>query len=47
MLYAEDTLLAMAGLGFVDRVDEDMYQANEVTKHIEATPSAKHGSLLL
>ncbi|GFN13694.1 putative O-methyltransferase [Aspergillus tubingensis] len=42
----QDTLLAMAGLGFVDRVDEDMYQANEVTKHIEATPSAKHGSLL-
>ncbi|GLA62040.1 hypothetical protein AtubIFM54640_002577 [Aspergillus tubingensis] len=46
MLTAEDTLLAMAGLGFVDRVDEDMYQANKVTKHIEATPSAKHGSLL-
>ncbi|RAK90755.1 O-methyltransferase [Aspergillus costaricaensis CBS 115574] len=46
LVLIEDTLLAMAGLGFVNRVKEDMYQANEVTKHIEATPSAKHGSLL-
>ncbi|KAI2914666.1 hypothetical protein CBS147343_9019 [Aspergillus niger] len=46
LILIQDTLFAMAGLGFVNQVDEDMYQVNEVTKHIEATPSATHESLL-
>ncbi|RAK97344.1 putative O-methyltransferase [Aspergillus ibericus CBS 121593] len=41
-----DTLFAMACLGFIDQVDK-LYQANAITKHLEATPSALHGALHL
>ncbi|GLA40964.1 hypothetical protein AnigIFM63309_008805 [Aspergillus niger] len=34
----QDILLAMAGLVFVDRVDEDMYQANEVRSTLKRLP---------
>ncbi|GKZ82897.1 hypothetical protein AnigIFM56816_007723 [Aspergillus niger] len=38
VLNAEDILLAMAGLVFVDRVDEDMYQANEIRSTLKRLP---------
>ncbi|KAJ5761841.1 uncharacterized protein N7511_005223 [Penicillium nucicola] len=42
---AADTLYIMAGLGFVERVDEDRFNANAITKHMVAMPSAQHGAL--
>jgi hypothetical protein len=41
----QDTMFAMAGLGFVDLVDEDTYRVNAITKHIVEVPSAVHGML--
>ncbi|RAL07122.1 putative O-methyltransferase [Aspergillus homomorphus CBS 101889] len=41
----DDTLYAMAGLGFVDMTDEQVYYANEITKHLMHNPSAQHGAL--
>ena len=37
----------MAGLGLVERVDEDRFNANAITKHMVAMPSAQHGALHL
>ncbi|KAJ5768784.1 hypothetical protein N7520_003343 [Penicillium odoratum] len=42
---ASDTLYIMSGLGLVDRVDEDRYNANMVTQHMVDMPSAQHGAL--
>ncbi|KAJ6089300.1 hypothetical protein N7467_004516 [Penicillium canescens] len=42
---ASDTLYIMAGLGLVERVDEDRFNANAITKHMVAMPSAQHGAL--
>ncbi|QKX53927.1 uncharacterized protein TRUGW13939_01007 [Talaromyces rugulosus] len=40
-----DTLFAMAGLGLVDLVEDDVYEANEITRHMVQMPSAQHGAL--
>ncbi|KAJ5490619.1 O-methyltransferase family 2 [Penicillium expansum] len=40
-----DTLYIMAGLGLVERVDEDCFTANAITNHMVAMPSAQHGAL--
>ncbi|KAJ6088248.1 hypothetical protein N7486_009509 [Penicillium sp. IBT 16267x] len=42
---ASDTLYIMSGLGLVDRVDEDRFDANAVTRHMVDMPSAQHGAL--
>lgn len=42
-----DTMYAMAGLGFVDLIDEDTFRSNAITKHIGEVPSAIHGMLHL
>ncbi|KAJ6016667.1 hypothetical protein N7451_000046 [Penicillium sp. IBT 35674x] len=42
---ASDTLYIMSGLGLVDRVDEDRFNANAVTRHMVDMPSAQHGAL--
>ena len=44
---AADTLYIMSGLGLVDRVDEDRYNANAITRHMVDMPSAQHGALHL
>ncbi|PYH90942.1 hypothetical protein BO71DRAFT_62550 [Aspergillus ellipticus CBS 707.79] len=41
----DDAPFAMAGLGFVDMVDDGLYCANAITRHLEATPSSQHGAL--
>jgi hypothetical protein len=43
----DDTLFAMAGLGLVDLVDENLFSANSITQHMVNTPSAKHGAFHL
>lgn len=35
----------MAGLGFVERLDEDRFAANPITQHLVSMPSAQHGAL--
>ncbi|KAJ5587973.1 uncharacterized protein N7459_003738 [Penicillium hispanicum] len=40
-----DTLYIMAGLGLVDRVAEDRFNANAITRHMVDMPSAQHGAL--
>jgi hypothetical protein len=40
-------MFAMAGLGLVDLVDEDTYEANAVTKYMLEVPSSIHGMLHL
>ncbi|KAJ5549704.1 hypothetical protein N7461_004402 [Penicillium sp. DV-2018c] len=42
---ASDTLYIMSGLGLIDRVAEDCFTANAITKHMVAMPSAQHGAL--
>ncbi|KAJ9492405.1 hypothetical protein VN97_g802 [Penicillium thymicola] len=42
---ASDTLYIMAGLSLVERVAEDCFTANAITKHMVAMPSAQHGAL--
>jgi hypothetical protein len=37
----------MSGLGLVERVDEDTFAANAITRHMVAMPSAQHGALHL
>lgn len=37
----------MAGLGLVERVDEDRFNANAITKHMVDMPSAQHGAVHL
>jgi hypothetical protein len=37
----------MAGLGLVERVEEDRFNANAITRHMVAMPSAQHGALHL
>ncbi|KAJ6131002.1 hypothetical protein N7523_001462 [Penicillium sp. IBT 18751x] len=44
-LLAADTLYIMAGLGLLDRVDENVFQANAITRHMVAMPSAQHGAV--
>ncbi|KAJ5248628.1 hypothetical protein N7468_000079 [Penicillium chermesinum] len=44
-LLISDTLYIMSGLGLVDRVDEDRYNANAITRHMVDMPSAQHGAL--
>ncbi|KAJ5860682.1 uncharacterized protein N7529_007992 [Penicillium soppii] len=44
---ASDTLYIMSGLGLVERVAEDIFAANAITKHMVAMPSAQHGALHL
>jgi hypothetical protein len=38
---------AMAGLGLVDLIGEDINEANAITRHMVAVPSAIHGMLHL
>lgn len=40
-------MFAMAGLGFVDLVEEDTYQVNALTRHMVEVPSSIHGMLHL
>lgn len=40
-------MFAMAGLGFVDLMDEDAYTANAITRHINDVPSVIHGLIHL
>lgn len=42
-----DTLYIMAGLGLVERVDEDCFVANAITRHMVDMPSAQHGAVHL
>ncbi|KAJ5129165.1 uncharacterized protein N7515_005204 [Penicillium bovifimosum] len=42
---ASDTLYIMSGLGLIERVAEDSFTANAITKHMVAMPSAQHGAL--
>lgn len=42
-----DTLYIMAGLGLVERVDEDRFNANAITHHMVDMPSAQHGAVHL
>lgn len=37
----------MAGLGLLDMIGEDLYKANEVTKHLVAYPTKIQGLLHL
>jgi hypothetical protein len=37
----------MAGLGLVERVDENSFNANAITRHMVAMPSAQHGAVHL
>jgi hypothetical protein len=37
----------MAGLGLVDLVEDDVYSANSITRHMVDMPSAQHGALHL
>ncbi|KAJ9292727.1 hypothetical protein DTO271G3_8541 [Paecilomyces variotii] len=43
----QDMLFVMAGLNLVDLIDTDisMYNANAITRHMVAMPSAQHGAL--
>jgi len=40
-------MFVMAGLGFVDMVEEDTFRANAITRHMVSMPSAPHGALHL
>ncbi|KAI9038118.1 putative O-methyltransferase [Aspergillus affinis] len=40
-----DTLFAIAGLEFVDVTSDELYCANDITRHLAAFPSAQHGVL--
>lgn len=42
---ASDTLYIMAGLGLVERVAEDVFAANAITRHMVDMPSAQHGAV--
>ncbi|KAI2905805.1 hypothetical protein CBS63078_5259 [Aspergillus niger] len=42
---ANDTLFLMGGLGFLDLLPDDVYQANAVTRFLVDTPSAQHGAM--
>lgn len=37
----------MAGLGLVGLVEDDVYEANDITRHMVQMPSAQHGALHL
>lgn len=37
----------MAGLGLLDRVDENSFNANAITRHMVDMPSAQHGAVHL
>lgn len=37
----------MAGLGLLERVNEDLFNANAITKHMVDMPSAQHGAVHL
>jgi hypothetical protein len=37
----------MAGLGLVERVDEDCFVDNAITRHMVDMPSAQHGAVHL
>lgn len=37
----------MAGLGLVERVEENIFNANAITRHMVAMPSAQHGAVHL
>ncbi|KAL4769841.1 S-adenosyl-L-methionine-dependent methyltransferase [Aspergillus nidulans var. acristatus] len=41
----QDTLFAMVGLGLVDLAGEDIYSANNLTRHLAVSPSAAHGAV--
>ncbi|KAL4983009.1 S-adenosyl-L-methionine-dependent methyltransferase [Aspergillus falconensis] len=41
-----DTLFAMSGLGLVDLDREDLYSANDLTRHLAVSPSAAHGATI-
>ncbi|CAG8143669.1 unnamed protein product [Penicillium olsonii] len=45
LTHVADTLYIMSGLGMVERVAEDTFAANAITKHMVAMPSAQHGAL--
>lgn len=44
---SDDTLFLMGGLGFLDLLPDDVYQANAVTRFLVDTPSAQHGAMHL
>jgi len=44
-LLTHDTLFAMAGLGLVDHVEENLFVANDITQYMVDMPSAQHGAL--
>jgi hypothetical protein len=37
----------MAGLGLLDRVDDNSFNANAITRHMVDMPSAQHGAVHL
>ncbi|KAL3432922.1 hypothetical protein BDV09DRAFT_197337 [Aspergillus tetrazonus] len=41
----QDTLFAMVGLGLVGLAGEDVYRANDLTRHLAVSPSAAHGAV--
>ena len=40
-------MFVMAGLGFVDLVEDNVFAPNDITMHMVAVPSAPHGALHL
>ena len=43
----DDVLYAVSSIGLVDLVEDDVYAANNITRHMHAMPSAQHGALHL
>jgi hypothetical protein len=40
-------MFVMAGLGFVDLVEDNVFAPNDITRHMVSVPSAPHGALHL
>jgi hypothetical protein len=47
LIFKEDTLYIMAGLGLLDMLGEDSYKANAVTQHLVEYPTKIQGILHL
>jgi hypothetical protein len=39
LTYVEDTTFVLAGLEFVDMVGDDLFAANDITRHVVAVPA--------
>lgn len=37
----------MSSLGLVDLVEDDVFEANSITRHMNAMPASQHGALHL